>query len=186
MWAGVSPFSPGADVGGVSPCSPGADVGRRWDGPIVSAMTSSTESSVRQRFRNTPPITCEYPQYPLLCRGLVTDTGLGTTSQYDISGLADLGVRIPGLAVFVSFGYAFSSYLCGVLGDQRFRRNVAVVLRARLQQRNKRTNAHTYKQTNKQTVNPPPPMPAAARAGDPNVPHPTRPEAKPAHNTTQT
>jgi hypothetical protein len=52
MWAGVSPFSPGADVG------------RRWGGPIVSAMTSSTESSVRQRFRNTPPITWEYPQYP--------------------------------------------------------------------------------------------------------------------------
>jgi hypothetical protein len=92
MWAGVSPFSPGADVGGgepiqsrrrcgrgeptsvpaqmwagVSPLSPGADVGRRWGGPIVSAMTSSTESSVRQRLRNTPPITCEYPQYPLLC-----------------------------------------------------------------------------------------------------------------------
>ncbi len=73
MWAGVSPFSPGADVAGVSPMG--------WDGPIVSAMTSSTESSVRQRFRNTPPITCEYPQYPLLCRGLVTDTDLGTTSQ---------------------------------------------------------------------------------------------------------
>ena len=42
---------------------------------------------------------------------------------------------------------------------------------------NKETNEQTHIHTNKQTVIPPPPMPAAARAGDPNVPHPTRPEA---------